>query len=656
MAKFSHPTSFDYFQQSPTLDAKPLFSPDDDMSVLDDKILDSASSQDLPAPRRPSFDHHPSPDAAAVWPDLAPHSHHHHHHHHQQSLSDTPSRHPSQLSTPLFESMPAPFVRASQPWGLPSDSGSCTPTPIYEHFPHDFDAAAAAAAAASHHPFAGGPLQPAVYPAMPYRPGSTYAQPHALPMSPQSSHGWVAAAAAPEPAEIQTKPARKNSSAGPPYRAANLHIRRDGIRKKNARFDIPAERTLSNIDLLISRSTDEDEIKELKQQKRLLRNRQAALDSRQRKKVHTEQLEEDKRRSTSLITELQDAVRELKLREAELLQEKTELFESQQQLRQYVDRLHSEKEELIRSHTLETGELRKKNTILREHIEKLEQASTSGALFRNDFSDYDSLTVDGTGWDDFSMGHEFSLDSDPRLSIRNPTPVPEKPLTTVLSKTDNVVEKLSSQTEFPFSWNAFYMCLLFGAFVASNGSSMTATAIPPLSEEYRAESANVLKAVLASASPVQPTHSFSLATLAGPSATTTTSALPATISRAEMAQISSGQDTTMTNLDDLHRSLVVPTKEQEAQQAFAMTAERYNSLTTLDDDEGDITPQPSNLQQAYALRNSALGMKSTADVYSRSLLWDRVPDKVVRDFRRLVKDCGISVDKHEEPGGAMCTV
>ncbi|KAI2247843.1 hypothetical protein LOZ09_006676, partial [Ophidiomyces ophidiicola] len=65
MAKFSHPTSFDYFQQSPTLDAKPLFSPDDDMSVLDDKILDSASSQDLPAPRRPSFDHHPSPDAAA---------------------------------------------------------------------------------------------------------------------------------------------------------------------------------------------------------------------------------------------------------------------------------------------------------------------------------------------------------------------------------------------------------------------------------------------------------------------------------------------------------------------------------------------------------------------------------------------------------------
>jgi hypothetical protein len=53
-------------------------------------------------------------------------------------------------------------------------------------------------------------------------------------------------------------------------------MRRDGIRKKNARFDIPAERTLGTIDFLISQTNDEDEIKELKQQKRLLRNRQAA--------------------------------------------------------------------------------------------------------------------------------------------------------------------------------------------------------------------------------------------------------------------------------------------------------------------------------------------------------------------------------------------
>lgn len=63
----------------------------------------------------------------------------------------------------------------------------------------------------------------------------------------------------------------------PQFRSdSNLTVRRDGIRKKNARFEIPPERTLSNIDQLIAQSTNEEEIKELKQQKRLLRNRQAA--------------------------------------------------------------------------------------------------------------------------------------------------------------------------------------------------------------------------------------------------------------------------------------------------------------------------------------------------------------------------------------------
>jgi hypothetical protein len=62
----------------------------------------------------------------------------------------------------------------------------------------------------------------------------------------------------------------------PGLRSHSPLLRRDGIRKKNTSFDIPAERNLLNIDQLIAQSTDEQEIKELKQQKRLLRNRQAA--------------------------------------------------------------------------------------------------------------------------------------------------------------------------------------------------------------------------------------------------------------------------------------------------------------------------------------------------------------------------------------------
>ena len=69
---------------------------------------------------------------------------------------------------------------------------------------------------------------------------------------------------------------QKKLPASPTVRSHNDLRRGDGIRKKNARFDIPPDRNLNNIDQLISQSTDEQEVKELKQQKRLLRNRQAA--------------------------------------------------------------------------------------------------------------------------------------------------------------------------------------------------------------------------------------------------------------------------------------------------------------------------------------------------------------------------------------------
>lgn len=87
--------------------------------------------------------------------------------------------------------------------------------------------------------------------------------------SPQSEHSWASdnhADALPVPKDQLASVFNTN----PPL------LRRDGIRKKNARFEIPAERTLRTIDQLIANTTDEQAVKELKQQKRLLRNRQAA--------------------------------------------------------------------------------------------------------------------------------------------------------------------------------------------------------------------------------------------------------------------------------------------------------------------------------------------------------------------------------------------
>jgi len=77
---------------------------------------------------------------------------------------------------------------------------------------------------------------------------------------------------------MDSRPIPKRMRQSSPPRPYSPFPRRDGIRKKNARFDIPPERSLANIDQLILNSHDDNEIKELKQQKRLLRNRQAAYE------------------------------------------------------------------------------------------------------------------------------------------------------------------------------------------------------------------------------------------------------------------------------------------------------------------------------------------------------------------------------------------
>ena len=137
-------------------------------------------------------------------------------------------------------------------WSIPH-SGSSTPTPVYGTMDQYGQQVSYAPA-------------PSAFPAYAQDPAS------AVSMSPQSSQGgW----------------ASNNSSDGtdqrgllqsPGFRPTSptTVVRSDGIRKKNARFEIPKERNLANIDAMILASTDEGEKKELKQQKRLLRNRQAA--------------------------------------------------------------------------------------------------------------------------------------------------------------------------------------------------------------------------------------------------------------------------------------------------------------------------------------------------------------------------------------------
>lgn len=169
----------------------------------------------------------------------------------QQHHSNNPFLRMDQQQQPQSQ----PFMsQSTNPWSMNS-SGSCTPMQQFDGLPADFDNS-------------GAPLfqRPQIQGQTPFSNPANH-----VPMFPVNGHSMQQSAS-----KDGWMTGLKDKHNSPTIRSHNDLRRGDGIRKKNARFDIPAERTLNNIDALIAQSNDETEIKELKQQKRLLRNRQAA--------------------------------------------------------------------------------------------------------------------------------------------------------------------------------------------------------------------------------------------------------------------------------------------------------------------------------------------------------------------------------------------
>ncbi|MCJ1386624.1 hypothetical protein MMC17_009750 [Xylographa soralifera] len=537
--------------------------------------------------------------------------------------SSTPHGLPEHRHSTYHDATASLSVQYSQPaaWHLKGTSGSCTPTADYDGLNPEYEAARTAPYTTG----AGHSTQAGTYVGLQVHTGSTFSSHPTYATSPQSTKDWMSASSS-EGLEYRSV-ATHNSPQSPSFAANSLLLRRDGIRKKNARFEIPAERNLRTIDMLINQTNDEHEIKELKQQKRLLRNRQAALDSRQRKKQHTERLEEEKKHYTTIINELEEALGEMKLHEAEWAHEKEDWATSQQQLKQYVDNLLIEKEELVRCHTIETGELRKRNTILSEQIQRIESTAMSNAPsstgFSADFSDFDHLTMDSSPWDNFSLANDFSIEIDNSIGD------------SVMSEAKGSKPPVKEDDKVAAS-GFLLMLLLCGAWVASRGPAASSNALPTMSDDMRAASATVLNHIYKDAGvqlketpcvtnqaveaiPCNPRHSKARKT---------------TLSAFEIASLSNAP------LETLHHQLTAPSKEQLQDQAFSLSSIQYNEL--LSDGSHDQQHAPKyythrNIGDALAaVRGAHEG--SAADVYTRSILWDKVPKDVVRDFARKVAE------------------
>lgn len=228
--------------------AQQKYMEEDDSGLLDENVLEHQSAVDsgleLSPPmvdsRRDSF---------VMGPSLfSPQS---------VDMQSVPSNNPFEPhgSNPFVNmDQTQPFMVPSAPWTFGHGSGSGTPVQHFDSGVNDLDNHTA--------------LQRSMTGPTPFSAGNMFSNlGSANPSMPNSPQGtWMNA-------QSSNKRPRPNS---PGPRSHNELRRGDGIRKKNARFDIPAERNLSNIDHLIAMTVDEAELKELKQQKRLLRNRQAA--------------------------------------------------------------------------------------------------------------------------------------------------------------------------------------------------------------------------------------------------------------------------------------------------------------------------------------------------------------------------------------------
>ncbi|KAI1403423.1 bZIP transcription factor [Hypoxylon fuscum] len=398
----------------------------------------------------------------------------------------------------------------------------------------------------------------------------------------------------------------------PTIRSHNELRRGDGIRKKNARFDIPAERNLGNIDQLIAATTDEQEIKELKQQKRLLRNRQAALDSRQRKKMHTERLEDEKKHYTGMISSMEEDMAELHLK---LEQEKRE----REYLVAHIENLTLEKEDLIRNHTIETGDLRKKVSVLTDHVQRLEHAAMpSNTGYSNSFNDMDSLTMDTT-WDNMGFMNEFDMQPEVKQELQI---VPQKKAEVSLPSD---ADKSSTQG------GLLFMLFLVGAFVLSNRSTPT---IPRVSEDVREASATLLDNIFKDAGVAN--QNAIMPAAPQPSGADWSSSASVPMASGNMEGVAPSM------LGDLADSLTQPSQEQTNEQLFSLTPAQYNGVNS--QDFLRTPPTRSTSQGRKNLADALNNMRNTekqsaAEVYTRSLLWDQIPGDVVRNFAKMVAEC-----------------
>ena len=467
-----------------------------------------------------------------------------------------------------------------------------------------------------------------------------------LPLSPHSHDDYMLMVA-------HEKEQKSNSKRSPPTSPRHKtvdHHRGDGVRKRNSRIPIPEGHTIDTIDTLIDGETNENEKKNLKQQKRLLRNREAALASRQRKKKYTLELENREKEFARSIEQLRNDVGSFEDKARRHEQAHQTLFVQNSHLQRENEMLSDDKRITAQRHEEETSQLRKRIRLLEEQLENAttNASAMSVAPSSSGYTDFnaemDALTVDEHGWEHFDFVNDIHDDhSDvfnfhPPPTVEQPTPMLHKKssLSTVRALSLNEAETADDN---PVSSNLLFFLLLCGAFVASNPISMQSSGLPQVPADVRAAAPAVLNSLLSEPTPLQ---SHSNEASQGSMAEPGPSSVP----------LSGGQ--TDDRVGHMHERLTTPHRPQQVESAFSLTESQYASIAKLDqlnldrpsrtDDpethqsDSETGPVRANLAETLASMQSEQARQNPAAVYTRSLLWDQIPADVVREFKEMVRE------------------
>jgi len=315
---------------------------------------------------------------------------------------------------------------------------------------------------------------------------------------------------------------------------------------------------------------------------------------------------------------------------AKLQADMEQLLREKQSYEQYIQGLEREKEDMIREHTIETGELRKKVSVLTNHVQTLEAAAMSNTAqnatgFPGGFGEMDGITMDGS-WDNMPLFGDFTMEQPAEVKQEMQIVPAKKPEVTI--PTD--CEKPSQQG------GLLFMLFLVGAFVLSNRSATPS--IPRVSEDVRAASATLLENVLKDAGVPQVSSTLeSMAPQPSGSSWAQASGSSLPVAAPVMDNVAPSM------LGEMADALTQPTEQQTNEQLFGLTAAQYSGIASQDflqnaPAERSTSKGRRNLAEAVAKMRPS-NKESAAEVYTRSLLWDQIPSDVVRNFAKLMQEC-----------------